>query len=173
MERDAFPSLGDKLVTEITAPEIPEAIRIVEARGALDISRRLKQGVSQIFRFAIASGWATEDSTVHLTGALKRVRESSTHSSPLMGREQSSGLGTGTTVSLTLNNGKRTGRAGNAAQPSSASEARAAARRSMLRRKTARIGDGLSARYPAAISITGPLPVSGRLTSEAGSSACT
>ena len=52
-------------------------IRAVEARGALDISRRLKQGVSQVFRFAIANGWAGQDPTVHLLGALKpqpRVR---------------------------------------------------------------------------------------------------
>ena len=57
--------------------------------------------------------------------------------------------------------------------PLAASAACAATRRSMLRRKTARIGDGLSARYPAATSITGALPVSGRLTNEAGSSAFT
>lgn len=77
MERDAFPAIGDKLLAEITAPEILEMIRLVETRGALDISRRLKQSVSQVFRFAIASGWATSDPTVHLTGALKprpRVR---------------------------------------------------------------------------------------------------
>jgi integrase len=77
MERDAYPAIGDKLITEITAPEILEMIRIVEARGALDISRRLKQSVSQVFRFAIASGWASSDPAAHLTGALKprpRVR---------------------------------------------------------------------------------------------------
>ena len=46
MELDAFPAIGDKLITEITASEILEMIRAVEARGALDISRRLKQSVS-------------------------------------------------------------------------------------------------------------------------------
>lgn len=71
MERDAFPAIGDKLITEISAPDILEMIRTVEQRGALDISRRLKQSTSQVFRFAIASGWATSDPTVHLTGALK------------------------------------------------------------------------------------------------------
>jgi hypothetical protein len=71
LERDAFPDLGRKPITEITAPEILAVIRKVEARGALDVSRRLKQSISQAFRFAIASGWATIDPTVHLTGALK------------------------------------------------------------------------------------------------------
>jgi integrase len=77
MERDVFPAIGDRPIAEITAPEILEMIRTVEARGALDISRRLKQSVSQVFRFAIANGWAEQDPTVHLLGALKprpRVR---------------------------------------------------------------------------------------------------
>lgn len=71
LERDAFPDLGRKLITEITAPEILAVIRKVEARVALHVSRRLKQSISQVFRFVIASGWATSDPTVHLTGALK------------------------------------------------------------------------------------------------------
>src|SRR5690606_5557350 len=51
--------------------------RKVEARGALDISRRMKQGIGQVFRFAIASGWATHDPTSGINDALKpkpRVR---------------------------------------------------------------------------------------------------
>ena len=71
LERDAFPDLGEKAITEITVPEILEVIRKVEARGALDVSRRLKQSIGQVFRFAIACGWASADPTVHLTGALK------------------------------------------------------------------------------------------------------
>src|SRR3546814_12959114 len=46
-------------------------IRLVEARGALDIARRLKQNVSQVYRFAIASGWAKLDHTLGLSDALK------------------------------------------------------------------------------------------------------
>jgi len=71
MERDAFPALGARPIDEINAPEILEVIRVVEARGALDISRRLKQGIGQVFRFAIASGWATTDPTVSLNDALR------------------------------------------------------------------------------------------------------
>lgn len=71
MERDVFPSLGARSLDAITAPEILELVRAVEARGALDVSRRLKQGIGQVFRFAIASGWAKEDPTVPLAGALK------------------------------------------------------------------------------------------------------
>lgn len=71
MERDVFPVIGNRPIAEIDAPEILDMVRAVEARGALDVSRRLKQGVSQVFRFAIASGWATTDPTLSLNDALK------------------------------------------------------------------------------------------------------
>ena len=71
MERDVFPSLGQKLIHEITAPEVLDMIRRIETRGALDISRRAKQGVGQVFQFAIACGLASSDPTAHLSGALK------------------------------------------------------------------------------------------------------
>jgi len=71
MERDVFPALGQREISSITAPEILEVVRAVEARGALDISRRVKQGIGQVFRFAIASGWATNDPTLSLGDALK------------------------------------------------------------------------------------------------------
>ena len=71
LERDVFPFLGSKLMNEITPPDVLEMVRKIEARGALDISRRAKQGVGQIFQFAIACGLAASDPTAHLRGALK------------------------------------------------------------------------------------------------------
>lgn len=71
MERDVFPPLGKRPIKDITAPEVLEVVRAVEARGALDISRRLKQNIGQVFRFAIASGWAEADPTTSLDDALK------------------------------------------------------------------------------------------------------
>lgn len=71
MERDVFPSLGQRPIHEINAPEVLEMIRKIEIRGALDISRRAKQGVGQVFQFAIACGLASSDPTAHLSGALK------------------------------------------------------------------------------------------------------
>lgn len=46
-------------------------LRTVEARGALDISRRIKQHVSQIYRFAIPQGWADQDPAAYLSDLLK------------------------------------------------------------------------------------------------------
>ena len=71
LENDVLPALGDRDISEITPPEILKIIRKIEERGALDISRRAKQSISQIFRFAIASGWTTSDPTIGLDGALK------------------------------------------------------------------------------------------------------
>ena len=71
LERDVFPSVGEKFIQEITPPDVLDMIRKIEARGALDISRRAKQGVSQVFQFAIACGLASNDPTAHLRSALK------------------------------------------------------------------------------------------------------
>jgi len=56
MERDVFPPIGKHPITDITAPEVLEVVRTVEARAALDIGGRLKQNIGQVIRFAIASG---------------------------------------------------------------------------------------------------------------------
>lgn len=71
LERDVFPEIGQRPIDEITPPIVLAMIRKIEERGALDISRRAKQGVGQVFQFAIACGLATNDPTSHLRGALK------------------------------------------------------------------------------------------------------
>lgn len=77
LERDAFPALGAKELRSITSGDVLAMVRTVEARGALDVSRRLKQHVSQIYRFAIPQGWADTDPAAYLSDLLKpkpRVR---------------------------------------------------------------------------------------------------
>ena len=71
LERDAFPAIGSSLIADVKAPEILQAIKAVEARGALDVSRRVLQSIGQIFRYAIAEGFVEHDPSAHLTGALK------------------------------------------------------------------------------------------------------
>ena len=70
LERDVFPPLGKRRIDEIEPPEILAALRIAEARGALDVAKRLRQHVSMVFRFAIAEGLARRDPTVDLSHAL-------------------------------------------------------------------------------------------------------
>lgn len=71
LERDAFPVLGSNDLRAITSAHVLEMVRKVEARGALDVSRRLKQHVSQIYRFAIPQGWADQDPAAYLSDLLK------------------------------------------------------------------------------------------------------
>ena len=71
LERDILPVLGQMEIGSIAAPDVLSMVRCIEARGALDISRRAKQTVGQVFQFAIACGWASSDPSTHLRGALK------------------------------------------------------------------------------------------------------
>ncbi|RWP43524.1 MAG: DUF4102 domain-containing protein [Mesorhizobium sp.] len=69
--RDVFPDLGERSVASIAAPEILEVLRKVEARGALDVTKRLRQSMGAVFRYAIATSRATRDPVADLRGALK------------------------------------------------------------------------------------------------------
>ena len=58
-----LPSLGARQITEIEAPEIeaPEIVamvRLIESRGARDIAKRAMETAGQLFRYAIAHGFA-------------------------------------------------------------------------------------------------------------------
>jgi integrase len=58
MEANIFPLLGPRTITEIEAPELVAVVKAIEARGAGDLAKRAMQNVGQIFRFAIAHGYA-------------------------------------------------------------------------------------------------------------------
>ena len=60
MEKDVFPVLGQQSIEEITPPDVLKMIRKIESRGALDISRRAKQAVGQVFNLLLpAVGYST------------------------------------------------------------------------------------------------------------------
>lgn len=71
LERDVFPALGARPIAEIEAPEILDVLRAVERRGALDITKRLRQSIGSVFRFAIAEGKARRNPAADLSEALK------------------------------------------------------------------------------------------------------
>jgi integrase len=52
------PSLGNRQMTEIEAPDVVAMVRAVEARGARDVAKRALETTGQIFRYAIAHGYA-------------------------------------------------------------------------------------------------------------------
>ncbi len=54
LKRDVLPLLGGRPIRRITLSDVLAALRLIETRGALEICRRAKQNISQIFRFASA-----------------------------------------------------------------------------------------------------------------------
>jgi integrase len=58
MEANIFPLLGMRPISDIEAPELVAMVKAIEARGAGDLAKRAMQNVGQIFRYAIAHGYA-------------------------------------------------------------------------------------------------------------------
>ena len=73
LEQDVFPWLGGLPVGEIKEPQLLQAMRRIEARGAIETAHRALQACGQVFRYAIATGRAERDPTPDLRGALKPV----------------------------------------------------------------------------------------------------
>lgn len=71
MQHDVFPEIGDRSLSEIGPQDILVLVRKVEARGALDVSRRIKQSIGAVFRFAAAEGWHTENPAADIGPALR------------------------------------------------------------------------------------------------------
>jgi Xaa-Pro aminopeptidase len=74
-EKEIFPWLGRRPITEITAPELLTALRRTESRGAIETAHRAHQTSSQVFRYAIATGRAERDPSADLRGALPPARK--------------------------------------------------------------------------------------------------
>jgi integrase len=53
-----LPSLGSLQTAEIEAPDVVAMVRAIEARGARDIAKRALETTGQIFRYAVAHGYA-------------------------------------------------------------------------------------------------------------------
>ena len=58
LEADVFPALGNRPISKIEAPELVKMAKAIEERGAVDIAKRALETAGQIFRFAIANGYA-------------------------------------------------------------------------------------------------------------------
>ena len=73
---DIFPVIGSKPVHTITAPELLDALRRIESRGAIETAHRTLQNCGQVFRYAIATGRAERDPAADLRDALPPVKSS-------------------------------------------------------------------------------------------------
>lgn len=74
-EKEVFPHIGDSPIREIGVPEVMGLLRLVEARGALETARRVRQRMSAVFVYAIASGRATADPAATVKGAMAPMKK--------------------------------------------------------------------------------------------------
>ncbi|HUI61194.1 MAG TPA: integrase arm-type DNA-binding domain-containing protein, partial [Steroidobacteraceae bacterium] len=70
LEKNTFPSIGNRPIDEIEAPELLAALRPIEKRGAHDLAHRMLQVCGQVFRYGIATGRCKRDVARDLRGAL-------------------------------------------------------------------------------------------------------
>lgn len=71
MEKNIFPWLGARPLSDIEAPEILTTLRRIESRGAIDTTHRVKSIMNTVFRFAIATGRAIRNPAADVGVALK------------------------------------------------------------------------------------------------------
>jgi len=71
LEMNIFPTLGNRPVSDISAPELLECLRIIEKRGSYDVLKRTTQLCGQIFRYGIQTGRCDRDPAADLRGALR------------------------------------------------------------------------------------------------------
>ena len=73
-EKNLYPWLGKRPITEIKAIELLATLRRMEDRGAVETARQALQCCGQVFRYAIATGRADRDITPDLKGALSKSK---------------------------------------------------------------------------------------------------
>lgn len=70
LEKDIFPYIGKRPITDILPLEMLDIFRCLEARGALVKMGKLRRYCSQVFIYAIATGRATLNPVVNLASTL-------------------------------------------------------------------------------------------------------
>jgi integrase len=70
LERNIFPWLGSKPITDILPKDILDCLRRVEDRGTIETAHRTLQICGQVYRYAVATGRTERDITPDLRGAL-------------------------------------------------------------------------------------------------------
>lgn len=76
LEKDVFPYIGKKPVSQISVPEMLSVLRKIENRNALDLLKKTRNICSQVFQYGIQTGRCKENPVIHLRGAFKAKQES-------------------------------------------------------------------------------------------------
>jgi integrase len=72
LENSVFPSIGDLPMTAIESPKVLELLNAVVQRGAIETAHRIRQRISDIFVYGIATGIAKADPAASLGKALPK-----------------------------------------------------------------------------------------------------
>lgn len=75
LEQNVFPQIGDLPITEITIPDVVQVVEKVGQRGRIETARRMKQLMSQIFRYAAQKGLCPHNPAADLRDILPTVKE--------------------------------------------------------------------------------------------------
>lgn len=77
MDADILPCLGARPIAEIEAPELVSMVKAIQERGARDIAKRALENTGQVFRYAIAHGYARRNpaSEIRPSDILKTTRK--------------------------------------------------------------------------------------------------
>lgn len=76
LEKDVYPFIGTKDIKDVTAPELLAVLRMVEGRGAIETTHRIRRLCGQIFRYGIATGRCERDPSADLVGAIPPAKKS-------------------------------------------------------------------------------------------------
>jgi integrase len=74
LDADILPHLGRDGIDTIEPPRLLEVIRKIEARGAIEMAKRVKNHCSEIFQFGIAEGKCRRDPATDIRRALMKSR---------------------------------------------------------------------------------------------------
>lgn len=72
---DVFPKIGGLPIAEIDAPAVLSVLREIEKRGAIETAHRVRQRMSAVFVYGIASGVCSTDPAAIVGGAMETVQK--------------------------------------------------------------------------------------------------
>ena len=75
MEQYVFPMIGSLPITEITIPDVVRVIEKIASRGTIETAKRMKQLISQTFRYASQRGLCVHNPAADMRDLLPSVEE--------------------------------------------------------------------------------------------------
>lgn len=73
MDNDVLPALGDRQISSIKRADVITLIRRIEGRGAITSAVKTRQWMSQVFRYAIATGVLETDPSAEMHAVTEKI----------------------------------------------------------------------------------------------------